>query len=230
MCNTALPIVDRVNNLISLLTTEEKIGLTGSFNGDLCSDIDAGVPRLNIPNVTQLIEITGTVSSSCYVDAGGVSYCPTVFPAPLALAASFSRPLWRQKGSVTGVEVGFPNDARTFLFLVTEGPPRVTPGSRFQQPSRPSYLQSPQLCRPAGFRPRCQPHCRPSQRPQRCVTQPAVEYSPWNDASRNVVAIAPASQARTPRRTLSSAARTSRRSSAARRRARTLHTCSSRPP
>ena len=108
MCNTALPIADRVNNLISLLTTEEKIGLTGSFNGDLCSDIDAGVPRLSIPNVTQLIEITGTVSSSCYVDAGGVSYCPTVFPAPLALAASFSRPLWRQKGSVTGVEVGFP--------------------------------------------------------------------------------------------------------------------------
>lgn len=105
MCDPALPTAARVANLVSLLTTEEKIGLTGSFNGDLCSDIDAGVPRLGIPNVTQLIEITGTVSSSCYVDAGNVSYCPTVFPAPLSLAASFSRELWRQKGAVTGIEV-----------------------------------------------------------------------------------------------------------------------------
>ena len=103
-CDPSLPIETRVSNLISLLTTEEKIGLTGSFTGDLCSDIDAGVPRLHIPNVTQLIEITGTVSSSCYVDNEGISYCPTVFPAPLALAASFSRPLWRQKGAVTGIE------------------------------------------------------------------------------------------------------------------------------
>jgi hypothetical protein len=104
MCNTALPISQRVANLLSLLTTEEKIGLTGSFNGDLCSDIDAGVPRLNLPNVTQLIEITGTVSSSCFVDLNGTYYCPTVFPAPLALAASFHRPLWRTKGAVTGIE------------------------------------------------------------------------------------------------------------------------------
>jgi hypothetical protein len=130
MCNTSLSIPERVSNFLAQLTTTEKIGLTGSFNGDLCSDIDAGVPRLNIPNVsqrswalifhhwqtcifltltlmlqvTQLIEITGTVSSSCYVDEDGASFCPTVFPAPLALAASFSRSLWHTKGAVTGIE------------------------------------------------------------------------------------------------------------------------------
>ena len=34
----------------------------------------------------------------------GTSYCPTVFPAPLAVAASFNRSLMRLRGSTTGVE------------------------------------------------------------------------------------------------------------------------------
>lgn len=103
-CDTRLPLAARVADLVGRLQLDEKIGLTGSAYGDMCSDIDAGVPRLSIPNVTQLIEVTGAVSASCYVDAAGLSHCPTVFPAPLALAASFSRRLMRLKGAVTGVE------------------------------------------------------------------------------------------------------------------------------
>ena len=103
-CDPRLPRAARVADLVGRLTLDEKIGLTGSAFGDMCSDIDAGVPRLRIPNVTQLIEVTGAVSSSCYVDAAGVSFCPTVFPSPLTLAASFSRRLMRLKGAVTGAE------------------------------------------------------------------------------------------------------------------------------
>ena len=104
-CNTALPVAARVASLVSLLTTEEKIGLTGAAFGDSCAVIDAGAPRLGFVNVSQLIEVTGAVSAACYVDATtGTSYCPTVFPAPLSLAASFNRTLWREKGRVTGEE------------------------------------------------------------------------------------------------------------------------------
>jgi len=90
---------------VGLLTVEEKIGLTGAAFGDSCSVIDGGAPRLGLTNVSQLIEVTGAVSAACYVDpATSISYCPTVFPAPLSLAASFNRTLWREKGRVTGEE------------------------------------------------------------------------------------------------------------------------------
>ena len=129
-CDPRLPRAARVADLVGRLTLDEKIGLTGSAYGDMCSDIDAGVPRLRIPNVTQLIEVTGTVSSSCYVDAAGVSFCPTVFPAPLTLAASFSRRLMRLKGAVTGAEARAFNNlhvsriysADNFVDLLAFGP------------------------------------------------------------------------------------------------------------
>jgi beta-glucosidase-like glycosyl hydrolase len=66
--------------------------------------VDAGVPRLGIPALSNLIECTGAVSSNCYISPDGTSYCPTVFPAPLAVAASFNRSLMRLRGAVTGME------------------------------------------------------------------------------------------------------------------------------
>ena len=36
-CDTKLSIEERVKSLVSLLTTEEKIGLTGAAFGDSCS-------------------------------------------------------------------------------------------------------------------------------------------------------------------------------------------------
>lgn len=129
-CDPAQPLAARVADLLSRLTPAEKIGLTGSSFGDLCSVVDSGVPRLFIPNVTQLIEVTGAVSSACYVDAAGASYCPTVFPAPLSLAASFDRRTWRLKGAVTGTEarafnnlhVGRIYEAGNYVDLLAFGP------------------------------------------------------------------------------------------------------------
>jgi beta-D-xylosidase 4 len=77
---------------------------------------DAGAPRLGIPSLNGLIETNSGVASSCYVDAGGASYCPTIFGAPLNLAASFNRSLWFAKGQVVGTEL------RAFMNL---GVPRI---------------------------------------------------------------------------------------------------------
>lgn len=103
-CNASAPLDARIADLISSLTLTEKVGLMGAAGGDPCSVVDGGLARYGIANVSQLIEVTGAVSSDCYYDGEGGAYCPTVFPAPLALAASFNRSLWRLKGAVTGQE------------------------------------------------------------------------------------------------------------------------------
>ncbi len=91
--------------MIARLTPEEKIGLSGTLpNTDICAGLDAGVPRLGIPALSNLIECTGAVSSNCYAAPDGTAYCPTIFPAPLAVAASFNRSLMRLRGAVTGME------------------------------------------------------------------------------------------------------------------------------
>jgi beta-glucosidase-like glycosyl hydrolase len=110
-CDARAPLAARVADLVGALTPAEKIGLLGAAGGDTCSVIDAGAPRLGLAPVTQLIEVTGAVSSACVADAGGDVRCPTVFPAPLALAASFNRSLMREKGRVTGVEARALNNA-----------------------------------------------------------------------------------------------------------------------
>ena len=104
-CNPALPLESRLSDLISRLTLAEKIGLSGTMpNTDMCAGVDAGVPRLDIPALSNLIECTGAVSSSCFNATDGTVYCPTVFPAPLSIAASFNRSLMRLRGAVTGIE------------------------------------------------------------------------------------------------------------------------------
>ena len=103
-CDPKAPLDTRIKDFLSGLTVDEKIQLTGAAGGDVCSVVDGGVERYVIENVTQLIEVTGAVSSDCYYDPQGVSYCPTVFPVPLSMAASFNRTLWRLRGAVTGQE------------------------------------------------------------------------------------------------------------------------------
>jgi beta-glucosidase-like glycosyl hydrolase len=103
-CDPALPVATRAADFISRLTVAEKIGLSGTFVGDICAGVDGGVPRLSVPPLSCLIECTGAVSSGCYVDENGINYCPTVFPAPLSVAASFNRTLMYVRGLVTGSE------------------------------------------------------------------------------------------------------------------------------
>ena len=103
-CDPTAPLAARQADFLVGLSLQDKIALTGAAGGDPCSVVDGGVPSYGLVNVSQLIEATGAVSSDCFYDAAGTGYCPTVFPAPLALAASFNRSLMRYKGAVTGQE------------------------------------------------------------------------------------------------------------------------------
>ena len=55
-CDTTLPTTVRITDLLSRLTVAEKIGLSGTLPGsDICAGVDAGVPRLGIPALSNLI-------------------------------------------------------------------------------------------------------------------------------------------------------------------------------
>lgn len=102
-CNASLPAEARVADLISRLTLQEKIALTGSGHwpsGDSCDTIDPGVARLGIPSVQWLVETNSMVASQCYG-----STCATLFPSALNLAASFNRSVWRAKGEAVSDEM-----------------------------------------------------------------------------------------------------------------------------
>lgn len=99
-CDASLPIPARVKDLISRLTLDEKMGLLGPDVKrkpliDACSFMDSGVPRLGIPRYTHLVEDNSGAGGTCIAK----HKCPTNFPGPTGLAASFNRTLWRTKGA-----------------------------------------------------------------------------------------------------------------------------------
>lgn len=117
-CDASLPIPARVKDLISRLTLDEKMGLLGPDVKrkpliDACSFMDSGVPRLGIPRYTHLVEDNSGAGGTCIAK----HKCPTNFPGPTGLAASFNRTLWRTKGAITATEQrAFNNLGTTRLF------------------------------------------------------------------------------------------------------------------
>jgi xylan 1,4-beta-xylosidase len=112
-CDPALPVPARVADLLARLNVTDKFALLGSQPGtDMCGGQDPGVPSLGLAPVVNLMEANSGVSAACYVDGDGTPYCPTIFPAPLSLAASFNRTLWRLKGAVVGREARAFNNLR----------------------------------------------------------------------------------------------------------------------
>eukprot|EP01063_Lacrimia_lanifica_P008583 TRINITY_DN15661_c0_g1_i1.p1 TRINITY_DN15661_c0_g1~~TRINITY_DN15661_c0_g1_i1.p1 ORF type:complete len:769 (+),score=228.92 TRINITY_DN15661_c0_g1_i1:60-2366(+) len=102
-CDTSLGVDARIEDLIARLTLEEKIGLVApdvTLARDACSMRDSGVARLGIPAMAHLVE-TNTAVASCCVRPG---QCPTMFPSPLAMGATFNTTLWHAKGSAMGDE------------------------------------------------------------------------------------------------------------------------------
>ena len=103
-CDPTLSVTQRVADLLSRLTTDEKVSLTGSglwsTGESSCDTIDPGVPRLSIPRKQWLVETNSMAASQCYG-----SICATNFPAALNLAASSNRTLWKEKGRVLSDEM-----------------------------------------------------------------------------------------------------------------------------
>eukprot|EP00927_Polykrikos_kofoidii_P003928 TRINITY_DN11571_c0_g2_i1.p1 TRINITY_DN11571_c0_g2~~TRINITY_DN11571_c0_g2_i1.p1 ORF type:complete len:777 (+),score=102.26 TRINITY_DN11571_c0_g2_i1:94-2331(+) len=102
-CQTTASIDDRVQDLLSRLTTEEKIGLISpdSSLGGTCDGYMRGVPRLQVPSYRWLTETNTNAASHCPQKGN----CATTFVGPMGLGASFNRTAWRLKGRVISREI-----------------------------------------------------------------------------------------------------------------------------
>ncbi len=77
-CNTSLPVDVRVKDLLSRMSLDEKAAI-----------LDAGVPaipRLGLPSMSSGEALHGACTGCISSDK-----CPTSFPAPIALGATFDQ-------------------------------------------------------------------------------------------------------------------------------------------
>ncbi len=85
MCNTTLDLASRVADLVSRLTAEEKCAALDTSN--------PAIPRLGIPHLPVGEGLHGVVTGCLPPNpVTGGSGCPTSFPNPTALGASFGEP------------------------------------------------------------------------------------------------------------------------------------------
>lgn len=106
--NTSLPLEKRIKSLISLLTTDEKIGLIPTKQSE--------IPRLNIKSFSVGSEIArGYVSHNDDEPA-------TVFPQPIGMASMFDTELMEKLGEVAGTELRYYDGHSKSNHLVLFGP------------------------------------------------------------------------------------------------------------
>ena len=96
-CNTALPLQERVADLVSRLTLTEKIAAL--------DDWQANVSRLGLPDLNFENEGLHGLGGLCFnVSNVSGTRCPSVFPIPPALGASWNVSLLRAIGTAIGRE------------------------------------------------------------------------------------------------------------------------------
>ncbi len=93
--NPALPIEQRVDNILSLMTVDEKIAVI---------DMNSGVPRLHIPNGGYSEGLHGLVRKG---DFGGKSITTTSFAEVIGMAETWDPALIRRAGAVQGYEARY---------------------------------------------------------------------------------------------------------------------------
>ena len=92
-CNASVPTEERIKNLLSLATLEEKISHV----------THGGIPRLGVPAVPCGEALHG-VNAGCGVDSAGRKFCPTSFPSALGMGASLNESLWNMVGATISTE------------------------------------------------------------------------------------------------------------------------------
>ena len=103
-CNSALPLAERVQDLVGRLTLGEAQAFTGSGEySEPCVTEQEALRRLDVPAARHLVEVTSMASSNCDTPYGGA--CATSFASGLLLGASFNRSVWLSQGATIGVEV-----------------------------------------------------------------------------------------------------------------------------
>ena len=94
-CNQALSLDERTADLVGRLTLKEK--------QSILDNTAAAVPRLGLPAYQWWSEGLHGPLEPCVSD-GGVTKCPTSFPAASAMAAALNDTLYLAAGHTTGVE------------------------------------------------------------------------------------------------------------------------------
>ena len=119
-CNSTLSTSERVADLISRLTPEEK-----------CAALDTGNPqidRLGIPSLPGGEALHGVVSDCGEVGGDDSTGCPSSFPAPIGLGAAFDEQLYASIGTAIGTEARALNNqagkAGLYLFAPNINPVR----------------------------------------------------------------------------------------------------------
>ena len=126
-CNTSLPVASRVADIISRMTIAEKTAHIWGSGSHSDNTTFPGVPRLGLPPFDWGLEGLHGLRVGCYpipdpevcVDpnspAPGMFACPTVFPAPTGLGATFNDTLIHDIGGVIGTEARVLNNMGTQL-------------------------------------------------------------------------------------------------------------------
>ena len=95
-CDPALTLDERMDDLIARLTLDEKPTLLIARNSP-----QGNISRLGVPEYDWGGNCIHGVQSRCAPDGR----CPTSFPNPNALGATFNKTVWRGMGEVIGVEL-----------------------------------------------------------------------------------------------------------------------------
>ena len=99
-CNPKLALVDRVDDLIQRLTLAEKPYLLIARESPL-----GNISRLGIPEYDWGGNCIHGVQSRCGYGSDGKERCPTSYPDPNYLGASFNKSVWLGMGKTIGVEL-----------------------------------------------------------------------------------------------------------------------------
>ena len=102
-CDDSLAPAERAGALLAELSVDERIRALAcqAELGGLCSCHTGAVPRVGLDEYMWLTEANTQVGGACV----SRDRCPTTFPGPLGVAASFNRSLWTRKGEVLGTEL-----------------------------------------------------------------------------------------------------------------------------
>jgi beta-D-xylosidase 4 len=126
-CNASLPIDVRIADLVGRMTPEEKTTA-------LDSSVPA-IPRLGVPSMNSGEALHGA-ATGCLPAVGESTGCPTSFPAPIALGASFDETLWQDVGLAIGLEARSLYNAQkgaVWLFAPNINPARDVRWGRTQE-------------------------------------------------------------------------------------------------
>jgi len=105
-CNTSLTIEERVDNLISLIHEDElTLFMKARLGGGGSPGPANNISRIGLPEYDWGVNCIHGVQTTCGRNSKGEIMCPTSFPNPNALGASFNASMWREMGSIIGVEL-----------------------------------------------------------------------------------------------------------------------------